>query len=84
MSRSAASSPPSRHHALRQHARGLDERHVVHQVERLQRRVGARLADGAGLAAGASKVIIEGGGDGALPERVEAAAVEVRRRGPAL
>ena len=40
-----ASVPPCCMTSLGQHPRRLDEGHVVHQVQRLQRRVGARLAD---------------------------------------
>ena len=54
---------PSVHHPLGQPPGRFDVLHVVHQHERLQRRVGARAADGAGFARGASNVTSDGGGE---------------------
>ena len=50
-----------RHHALRQFARGLQKRDVVHQIQRLQRRVGAVLEHRALLAIGRIEVHMKGG-----------------------
>ena len=65
------------HHALAERAGGFDEGDVVHEVEGLHGSVGAGFADDAGLATGGVEGHHHGRRDGAFPERVEAAAVEV-------
>ena len=55
---------------------GFEERNVVHQVERLQRRVGAVLEDRALLAIGRIEIHHVGRRRGSLPVGVEAAAIE--------
>ena len=64
-------------HPLGQGPGGLDEGHVVEDVEGLEGRVGPHLADDAGLAAGGVEGDHRRRGDRPLPERVEPTAVEV-------
>ena len=65
------------HHPLGEAAGRLDVGHVVHQVQRLQRRVGAAGAHDARLAGRRVERHHGRRPQGALPERVEAAAVQV-------
>ena len=68
---------------LGQLAGGFDVRRIVQQHQRLQRRVGPAAAHGAGLAVGRVEGRQRRRRHGPLPERVHAAAVEIRRRGSA-
>jgi len=67
------------HHSLGQLARGLHVRRVVHQHQRLERRVGASAADGAGLAVRCVERAQRRRRAGALPEGVQAAAMDLLR-----
>jgi len=49
------------HQALRKLARGFEERDIVHEVESLERSVGAGFANGAGFATGSIEVGHRGG-----------------------
>ena len=64
------------HHALGEGARGFDEGDLVHQRERLQRRVRARAFWGAGLAIGRVEEQHRRRRSGAFPDRVKGAAKE--------
>ena len=76
-SRRRRSSPPCIERQLGQVPGGLDELRIVQRHQRLQRRVGPLAADGAGLAAGGVEDVQRGRRRGPLPERVQAAAIEV-------
>ncbi len=66
------------HHPFGEGSRRLDVRDVVQHVECLERRIRPRFAHDAGLTAGRVERDHGGRGNGPLPERVEAAAIEIR------
>ena len=62
-------------HALGDEAGCFKERHIVHQVEGLQRRVGAVFTHYAGFAIGRVEGGHHGRGDGSFPKSIKAAAI---------